>query len=167
VTVTVRRVVAYEWADIREVRLGALADDPAAFATTHVDAAGRPDDWWRDAVQRAAFSDTEAMFVADRDGALVGMVAAYEPADDLGSVRLVQMWTNPAIRRSGLGRGLVDAVVDWAGDRPVRLAVRRDNDAARRLYEAKGFVDDPRPAPDDDPCRDEIWLVRRAPSTGR
>ena len=30
-TVTVRRVVAYEWADVRDVRLGALADDPDAF----------------------------------------------------------------------------------------------------------------------------------------
>ena len=44
------------------------------------------------------------------------------------------MWTAPATRRSGLGRGLVEAVLDWAastGATAVELWVTRDNDPAR------------------------------------
>jgi ribosomal-protein-alanine N-acetyltransferase len=49
---------------------------------------------------------------------------------------------HPGVRRSGLGRLLMRAVLEvgaGAGARVVLLEVRRSNDAARRLYEGLGF----------------------------
>ncbi len=49
----------------------------------------------------------------------------------------------PAWRRRGIGRALLDAVVAEAGARGIAsivLEVAADNEAARRLYAALGFV---------------------------
>jgi GNAT superfamily N-acetyltransferase len=78
-----------------------------------------------------ATSDTESAFVAVAGERFVGLVGGYEPEDDEGCVHLVQMWTAPESRRKGVGRMFVDAILDWAGDRPVRLAVMRGNESAR------------------------------------
>ena len=52
------------------------------------------------------------------------------------------MWVAPASRNQGIGRGLVDAVVDWAtqsGKQRVDLFVIEGNSAALALYERCGF----------------------------
>jgi ribosomal-protein-alanine N-acetyltransferase len=48
---------------------------------------------------------------------------------------------DPAWQRQGIGRALLNALLDKADDlhAPVFLEVRTDNDAAIRLYEAHGF----------------------------
>jgi GNAT superfamily N-acetyltransferase len=99
--------------------------------------------------------------VAVVDDRFVGLVSGYEPEDDPGCVHLVQMWTAPEIRRRGLGRRLVEVVVDFAGSRPVRLAVIRGNDGARLLFETLGFVPDDRPPLPGDPCTEELHYIRR------
>jgi ribosomal protein S18 acetylase RimI-like enzyme len=51
-------------------------------------------------------------------------------------------------RRSGLGRALVDAAIERArerGCRRIELDVNEDNVAARALYEARGFLTEPKP----------------------
>lgn len=159
--IEIRRIVAHEWRELREVRLRALAEAPDAFATTLAEAAARSDDEWRRFGSLTASSDRSSSFVAVADGRFVGLVGGYEPDDDLGCVHLVQMWTAPEARRRGVGRRLVEAVLGFADGRPVRLAVVRDNDAARQLYESMGFVADERPPLRDDPCLDELHYVRR------
>ena len=177
--VEVRRIRADEWRQLRDVRLRALLDAPDAFLTTHAEASAVPDDEWRAATRRRATGDVEAAFVAVGADRLVGLVGVYTPtgddptgddptgdeptgddptADD--TVELVQMWTAPEARRTGLGRRLVDAVLEWAGERTVRLGVIRGNDAARNLYESVGFVDDTSPPRPGDPCADEIRMIR-------
>jgi GNAT superfamily N-acetyltransferase len=84
-------------------------------------------------------------------------------------VELVSMWTSAAVRGAGIGRRLVDAVIDWArqtGADRVDLWVTRGNDAAAQLYESIGFevTGDHQPLPSD-PCKDEVRmrLPLRAP----
>jgi GNAT superfamily N-acetyltransferase len=68
------------------------------------------------------------------------MVGGCKSTDD--SVELGAMWVAPEARRRGIGRALVDAVVDWAasiGQRRVVLWVGDANIGARDLYAALGF----------------------------
>jgi ribosomal protein S18 acetylase RimI-like enzyme len=49
----------------------------------------------------------------------------------------------PEARGAGIGTALMDAVDDWARERGIEhltLAVRTNNDGARRLYERRGFI---------------------------
>lgn len=46
---------------------------------------------------------------------------------------------HPDSRGSGLGRALLQELLAVAGERPVLLEVRTDNDPALRLYESVGF----------------------------
>src|SRR5260370_682525 len=57
--------------------------------------------------------------------------------------QLVSMWTAPTHRQLGIGRLLVDAVLDWAGSRnllALLLMVTSNNDPAIRFYERLGFT---------------------------
>ena len=166
--IEVRRIRPDEWAELKDVRCRALADAPGAFLTTLAEAEALPDEQWQAVTPERATSDVNAAFVAvAADAAFVGLVGGFEIAADPGSVQLVQMWTAPEARRRGVGRRLVDAVIDWAGDRPVRLSVIRGNDGAQALYESMGFVLDDRPPYEGDPCVDEIHMVRDPGSPSR
>ncbi|HET8646352.1 MAG TPA: ribosomal protein S18-alanine N-acetyltransferase [Vicinamibacteria bacterium] len=59
-----------------------------------------------------------------------------------GELHVHNVAVHPGVRRSGLGRLLVAAVMAvaaHAGAHTALLEVRRSNEAARRLYEALGF----------------------------
>lgn len=52
------------------------------------------------------------------------------------------MWVDPEARSTGIGAGLVDAIVDWSiesGAAEVRLWVVQTNNTALDLYQNKGF----------------------------
>ena len=72
----------------------------------------------------------------------MGLAGGYPEDEDPEAVHLVSMWVDPAHRRDGLGRRLVEAVVRWArdrGSRVVNLWVTDANDPALALYLACGF----------------------------
>jgi ribosomal protein S18 acetylase RimI-like enzyme len=53
------------------------------------------------------------------------------------------MYVRPDARKTGIGRRLVEAIVDLARQRVelVQLTVVRDNEQARRLYASLGFLE--------------------------
>lgn len=136
----VRRVTADEWRALRDVRLRALADAPAAFETRFEEARERPERWWIDWAARSAAGDAQAMFLAWDGDAPVGIAGTY--VDD-GTRWLISMWTAPEARGRGVGRALVDAVVAFAssaGSDALLLEVTDGNDAGAALYRSCGFV---------------------------
>jgi ribosomal protein S18 acetylase RimI-like enzyme len=135
--IDVRRVRADEWEALRDTRLRALADSPDAFATTHAAASLRPAEWWRDWAARSSTGDEQAMFLAWMDSEPAGIAGAFRERD---VVYVISMWTVPEARGRGVGRALLDAAVDFAGDREVHLSVTETNITARRFYERYGFV---------------------------
>ena len=93
---------------------------------------------------------------------IVGLVGGFRPDTDGFVVELVSMWASPEARRAGIGRALVDAVVDWAGEisaTTVRLWVTRGNAPAHSFYESMGFREtgEARPLPED-PTRNEVCM---------
>lgn len=90
----------------------------------------------------------DGVIVAERAGEVVGFVnfrvetGAYEQDVDRGIVDNV--YVEPAHRDEGIGSALLEAAEDALADRSVdRVAVSAmaANDAARRLYESRGYED--------------------------
>ncbi len=63
-------------------------------------------------------------------GVVVGRVGG-------GPAEVKRFWTDPVMRRRGVGGALIDAGLELAGRR-TRLSVWRWRDAAIRLYESRG-----------------------------
>jgi ribosomal-protein-alanine N-acetyltransferase len=75
----------------------------------------------------------------DRAGALAGYVFCREVA---GESELLNLAVDPALRRGGVGRILLDAALQWLtlrGAHETFLEVRESNAAAIALYERVGF----------------------------
>ena len=146
---TVRRLTPDDWALYREVRLASLLADPDAFASTHEREVGFGEETWRARLIAGPDGRANACFVdidggADAGGgsdAVLG-TAGVVYTEHHPAPMLVAMWVRPEARGRGSGRRLVDAVVDWAGERAepeVVLWVVRDNETAIGLYESCGF----------------------------
>lgn len=88
----------------------------------------------------------EDVLVAEDDGTLVGWIKLVPPTGLASNAHVQQvqgLGVDPALRRSGIGRALLEAAVDLArrrGARKVTLRVLSTNEAAQRLYRAAGFV---------------------------
>ena len=77
--------------------------------------------------------------MAEEDDKVVGYVVALDGAD-VGDI--LNLAVTEGGRRRGLGRALVEAIVDRLAERGVRevfLEVRESNAPARALYTALGF----------------------------
>jgi GNAT superfamily N-acetyltransferase len=132
----IARAEVADWERVRAVRLRALRDAPDAFGTLLAEDLARPPDAW----QARLRSDAAATFLATRDGADVGL-ATGAPYDDTAG--LFGMFVDPQARGAGVGRALVEAVIEWArseGHALIRLDVGDHNASAIRLYETCGFL---------------------------
>jgi GNAT superfamily N-acetyltransferase len=135
VQVEVRAFTPDDWQLFRDLRLRALCEDAHAFTSTYAREAAFDEQAWRSRTARMAY--------ALCDGTPVGLVGAM-PDADTATTLLVAMWVAPEHRGAGVG----DALVTWAceaarrnGHRRVALWYTDGNDAARRLYERRGFIE--------------------------
>lgn len=122
---------------LRSIRLRALLNAPEAFGTTFEEAAKNSAEVW--AKQLAELPT----FVAVEDGRDVAMVRCARDKEASDTAWLISMWVAPEVRRSGIGRVLVDLVVAWGrlnGIRRLVLDVVDSNAAAVALYQSKGFM---------------------------
>lgn len=161
-TPSVRRIRPDDVAALRRVRLAALADSPAAFGSTFERESLLTESDWEERATRSSSGDERATFFAVDGDAVIGLVVGYRSEVDAASVDLLSMWTDPAVRRTGVGRQLVSAVIEFArqaGASKVDLWVTKGNSPAENLYRAMGFVEtgDYQPLPSD-PCRDETRM---------
>jgi GNAT superfamily N-acetyltransferase len=136
----IRRTSEDDWEPLRDVRLRALAKAPKAFGSTLERERDRTEAEWRRWADRER-SGEGVMFVAQDGDRFLGLAGAY-PEDDADAVHLVSMYVDPAVRRSGTGRALVEAVIAWArqrGARVVNLWATDENEPALGLYRSCGF----------------------------
>ena len=135
----IRRLEPSDAALYREIRLEALRKSPEAFGSTFEKENARPLSWFESVLARAD------IFGGFLDGTLAGVAAyaAHEGSKQAHKATLWGMYVRDTARKSGLGKKLVAAVLDHARERVemVQLTVVSENDDARRLYSASGFVE--------------------------
>ena len=136
-SITTRNVAVF-----KAVRLRALREDPHAFGSTYAREVQFDDAEWSRRVER--WNGERGVGFLAMDGAIAcGIAGSLLDENDSTRAQLVSMWTAPTHRQLGIGRLLVDAVLDWARSRSVRtmlLMVVENNGSAIRFYERLGFT---------------------------
>jgi GNAT superfamily N-acetyltransferase len=133
----IRQLEEHDWGLLRDIRLRALADAPAAFGAALQQAESFDEDEWK----RRARGWVRPGDVAFVVGGGEGMVVGVREGDECW---LGAMWVAPEWRQGGVGAALASAVIDWArswGARRVVLGVAEGNTPAVALFERLGFVE--------------------------
>ncbi|HEX4184399.1 MAG TPA: GNAT family N-acetyltransferase [Stellaceae bacterium] len=137
--IEIRRLTPADAATYRDIRLAGLRDSPEAFGSTFDRERAQPLAWFCDRLRNSAvfgaFQSTDLLGIAGfviRDG---------EKERHKGL--LWGMYVRRDTRNAGVGRQLVEAVIDHARAHVevIQLSVVSDNKPARRLYARLGFVE--------------------------
>lgn len=142
----IRTLHPADWPVYRALRLRALGDAPEAFGSTFAEESQRTDEAWAARLAAPALGAHRQgwPFVAELDGAPVGLAWVKLDAQDAATASLYQVWVAPEARDRGVGAALVKAAIAWARARrahALHLDVTAGDGAAARLYRRLGFVD--------------------------
>jgi ribosomal protein S18 acetylase RimI-like enzyme len=127
----------------KDARLRALQDTPLAFSSTYAKESLLPDEEWQRRAERWGGDENDAMFLAFEGEAVCGIVGSYVEREQRERAQVIPMWVDPASRRAGVGKEMIDAVAAWNRGRGVRelaLLVTCVNTGAIAFYERLGFV---------------------------
>jgi len=123
----------------RDIRLEALRANPEAFGSTFEIENSQPLTWFSD---RLGSSTVLGVF---RDAELVAVATfAIQQGQKMAHKAVIWgMFVRPGARRAGIGRQLVEAILELARQQVelIQLTVVRDNEPARRLYANLGFLE--------------------------
>jgi ribosomal protein S18 acetylase RimI-like enzyme len=136
-------VRAGEAVRLRGLRLRALQESPEAFESWYGREVDLDGSHWDAMAAASEAARTEIVFVAEEDGAWLGMAGGYLQDGDPEGAGLWGMWVAPEARRRNIGSHLVDSVAAWARARKalrLDLSVTDRAEAAMALYERLGFV---------------------------
>ncbi len=96
------------------------------------------DGWSRKQLSQELERERGALLVAQVDGRHAGHAIAWEVA---GETHILDVHVEPWARRRGLGRALVDHLMEACGRGLALLEVHEENEGAIALYAALGFVE--------------------------
>jgi ribosomal protein S18 acetylase RimI-like enzyme len=137
--IELRRLGAEDAAAYREIRLEALADSPHAFSSTLESEQGEPLDRF---AARLADDFVLGAFSGPRLIGVAGFYVQSKPKHRHKGM-LWGMYVRPDHRAAGIGRKLVEAIIEHARQHVelLQLFVVSDNAPARGLYASLGFVE--------------------------
>lgn len=141
--ITIKRITPDAGPVFKRIRLRALEESPLAFSSTFARESQFSDDEWSRRIARWNGDDGDAMFLAFAEETACGIVGSYVEQENRKRAQVVSMWVDPAFRRAGVGKALIDAVVEWNRSRGVRevlLMVTSVNEGAIAFYERLGFA---------------------------
>ncbi len=99
-----------------------------------IEDAGMRGGWSRQQLAEELERPASRVWVAERAGRVLGHAIAWVVADEL---HILDVCVDPGARRQGLGRALVEQLLEHPG--PALLEVRAGNLPAIALYEGMGF----------------------------
>lgn len=126
----------------KQVRLRALAESPAAFSSTYDRESQFPDEEWVRRAARWGGEGNDAIFLAFDGEAACGIVGSYIEKESPERAQVISMWVDPEYRRSGVGKLLIDTVMEFNRAREIYelvLMVTSVNMGAIAFYEQLGF----------------------------
>jgi ribosomal protein S18 acetylase RimI-like enzyme len=137
--IDLRRLAPDDAALYRDIRLEALAESPDAFSSTLETEKERP-------LEAFAARLADSHVIGAFDGSeLTGVAGFYvQPGPKHAHKGMLWgMYVRPGYRGLGIGRMLVEAIIDHARRRVelLQLFVVSDNLPARQLYQSLGFVE--------------------------
>jgi ribosomal protein S18 acetylase RimI-like enzyme len=139
VEIRIRRLSPDDASLYRDIRLEALRLSPEAFGSTFAAEHPQPLSSFAARLERAA------VFGAFCGGDLCGIAGFFgkQGPKDSHKGGLWGMYVRPDMRKFGIGRRLVEAVIEHAVQHVeiLQLTVVSGNEAARRLYAKLGFVE--------------------------
>ena len=157
----IRRLTAEDVFAYRECRLEALRSNPEAFGSTYEGELPQMLDWFAERMRNSN------MFGALRGSELLGIAGLLvgKGQKEAHKGMLVSMYVRPAERKTGLGRRLVETIVEFARPRVelIQLSVVSENEAAIRLYRDLGFAEwgrEKKALKQNGRYYDEIWMAR-------
>jgi ribosomal protein S18 acetylase RimI-like enzyme len=139
--ITIRRIRAVDGELLRRLRLRSLEESPEAFGQTFGEASARPMLEWHRNAMRSSRGDLRTWLMAQREQDIVGLVQGRHRSP--AALLVFSMWVEPAARRLGVGRRLIDALESWAQAWQAEetiLWVLRANQPAVDFYRRLGFV---------------------------
>lgn len=139
-TMKIRSINREEYDLVRELRIAALHDAPGSFAESADEVSARPISYWIG--QTESLVDPHIMFFIEVDGKPRGSVYGLVDTNHEASGRVGGLWVDSAYRGRGLGRALLDAVIQWARSKnfsTIRLWVPMEVSEAKALYLKAGF----------------------------
>jgi ribosomal protein S18 acetylase RimI-like enzyme len=138
---SIRRLGVEHASALIALRREALQTEPFAFAASVADDIGLV---MESVLKFLGAADTQAVYGAFNNRDLHGMVGLVK-ATKLKQRHKAMIWgmyVQPGFRRAGIGRALLDAVIEeartWSVDQ-LQLSVAETATVARRLYESTGF----------------------------
>ncbi len=143
--VTIRPAVSGDAAALRDVRLEALANAPAAFAADYAAAAVQSSDVWLERMADYAQNEAGVICLAsaeDRAIGMLGLTREHWPKTRHGGT-LWGVYVNPDWRGGHVAEALIQEACDWAHAHSltlVKLGVKTTNTAAIRCYARCGFT---------------------------
>lgn len=126
-----------DWPRLRDIRLSALQDYPAAFLSSFQRETGYNEQRWREEFSRGAWN---ILLADDKDVGLLGVTR--EQAMPRQECYLEYLWVAPGFRRSGAASMLLRTVLTGLRDSGVRtvwLYILNGNHVAMNLYQKFGF----------------------------
>ncbi len=138
----IRRLTPDDAAAFQSIRMLALQESPAAFASSYDEEKDIPLSTF---AQRLAYQADQGRFGAFDGDDLIGVVAlGREGMQKLSHKAIIWgMYMKPACRGRGIGKALMQEAIALAHSVPqirqINLVVNADNQGAVRLYESIGF----------------------------
>ncbi len=126
-----------DWSRLRDIRLSALQDFPAAFLSSYELETGYGEQRWRQEFSRGTWN---ILLANDEDVGLLGVTR--EQAMSAQECYLEYLWVAPSFRRSGAASMLLRTILNClrnSGVRTVWLYILNGNQVAMSLYQKFGF----------------------------
>lgn len=143
--ITIRELNSNEWQLFKAIRLEALKTNPMAFSNTYEDVLKYSDEKWQQQLQDAA-QRTDCVFCFAFDNKqVIGMNGAWWNNKPITKhvAEVFGVFVNPAYRGKGIGKRLMQSIIDEVGKIPqftkVKLGVTATNLPALKLYESCGL----------------------------
>ncbi len=139
--IEIKPMLPDQWQLHKAVRCAALAEAPFAYSSTLEDALKRSDEDWKHITRQYTSHSNSVTYFAFEDDAACGMSACVINGEQ---VELYAVWVDPAYRRKGVGRALIDFGRAWSqskGATQLRVGIFADNPGAPAFYRSVGFID--------------------------